>query len=533
MADTTPVVIVLLLTLATTGYLFLKSDNGGTRPLKVPIIGDLHYSPMDKPLINWWDWANKNGPIVTPKLFGIFPIVVINTSEAVNELFSKRSQWYSSRPPSARIEMVTGASPGKSKFTVMHDYDTELQLYHRILSPSIGALATPQYQPLMELESLQLLVDLVDLSKRSRDNIASTTSIYPVLERTQFSIMMSLHYGMRITTFKEPILHQVMGIHDQLTHLLGHPGLPGWLPAIRYLPALVSPWKRHANKLLDKQTKLYMKLMNHGKNSEGWNATKQVIAAVEKQARTSPISELDLAFILATSLQGGMDTTPRQILWLFAGLLQNPAFLEQSHAVLDKVVGHDRLPNFQDRPKLVLIDAVVHELLRWRPIVPGGIPRRVDKDDEYKGIKIGKGTTIMANGWSIGRDEAVFDPSLGDLDDYIPERWLIHDENNGQAKLRRDLPLPVFGQGRRTCLGKKAAIDGAFLQAARLLWAFDVEPVGEVDPWKMEAVGLVIMPTEFRFKLKPRKASTETTIEREWNKANKNEVLTMDGQKEG
>ncbi|KAL6353730.1 hypothetical protein LRP88_12721 [Fusarium phalaenopsidis] len=223
--------------------------------------------------------------------------------------------------------------------------------------------------------------------------------------------------------------------------------------------------------------------------------------------------------MLATSIQGGMETSPRQILWLFPGLIQNPAFPKKAHTVLDEVVGHDRLPSFQDRLKLPLIDAAVHELLRWRPAAPGSVPRRADRDEDYKGIKIAKGAMIMANAWGIGRDEAVFDPSLGNLDEYVPERWLIHDENNGEPKLRSNLPLAAFGQGRRSCLGKKVAIDGMFIQVARLLWAFDIEPVEEVDPWKMDVVGLMIMSNDFRFKLKPRNTWAEDTVKREWIKA--------------
>lgn len=519
MVDSTPIVIILLLTIVTAVYVYLKGDNEEPGPRKFPLFGDLHYSPVDKPLINWDAWAKQNGPIAAAKLFGIVPIIILNTSEVATELFSKRSQWYSNRPRSVTMEMITGAGPGKSKFTLLHDYDADLQLYHRILSPTIGAPSTPQYQPLMEIESMQLLMDLLALAERSEDHITSTEMAYPLFERTQGSIIMSLHYGMRITTCEDPILHQVVNMQAKLSHLVAHPGLPDSLPALRHLPVFVSPWKRHANKIYDEQTKLYMKLMNYGKSCEGWNATKQVIAATEKQAQRPQIPDLDLAFMLATSIQGGMETSPRQILWLFPGLIQNPAFLKKAHTVLDEVVGHDRLPNFQDRPRLPLIDAAVHELLRWRPVAPGSVPRRADRDDEYKGIKIRKGTMIMANAWGIGRDEAVFDPSLGNLDDYVPERWLIHDENNGQPKLRSSLPLAAFGQGRRSCLGRKTAIDGMFIQIVRFLWAFDIEPVEEVDPWKMDIVGLMIMPNNFRFKLKPRNIWVEATIKKEWSKA--------------
>jgi cytochrome P450 len=109
-----------------------------------------------------------------------------------------------------------------------------------------------------------------------------------------------------------------------------------------------------------------------------------------------------MAFTLAPSIQGGMETSPRQMLWLFVAAIQNTAILERAHQVLDSVVGRDRLPVFSDRPRLAYIDAIMHEVMRWRPIAPGAIPRRADKDDEYDGVKIPKGAIMVGNAWAIG-----------------------------------------------------------------------------------------------------------------------------------
>lgn len=130
-------------------------------------------------------------------------------------------------------------------------------------------------------------------------------------------------------------------------------------------------------------------------------------------------------------------------MWLFVAALHknSPSFVCKAYVALDTAVGRDRLPQFSDRPNLTFMDAIVHELFRWRPISPGSIPRRVDKEDEVGGIKIAKNTTIMANAWAVGRDEAVFDPALGDLHDFNPERWLREGMTAAdQAMLRYDVP---------------------------------------------------------------------------------------------
>lgn len=530
------ITVSLTIALLTALYLYTRSppqriDASAPPLLKLPLIGDLHSSPISQPLLNWSAWSSQHGAITVPKLFGIVPIVVLNSYEAATELFSRRSQWYSNRPVSVSMEMITGAGPGKSRFTLMHDYDEHLRLQHRVLAPSLGATAASRYQPLMELEAKQLLLDVISALRKSSNGdgdagVISTKTIYPLLERTQSSVILALHYGLRIPSIKESILHEVIDIQKKVTYLAANPQLPDFLPFLRHLPSFVSPWQQHANNLYANQVDLYTRLLRHGIAAPSWNATKQARSTARTHApSSSPDSDLDLSFTLATSIQGGMETSPRQLLWLFVAALQNPHFKAHAHAVLDDVVGRERLPSFSDRTKLSYIDAVAHELFRWRPVSPGSIPRRADRADEFEDVKIVKGVTIMANAWAIGRDEKVFDPSLGAVEDFVPERWLR------DGRVRSDLPLPVFGQGRRICQGKRVAVDGTWLNIAHLLWAFDIEAVKgeEVDPWDMVVVGFMTEPKPLKFRLVPRGDRVLAVVRRQWESAEKRLERVMGG----
>lgn len=523
MLDSTVAVILCLGLLI---YIYIKTQirlDAKVKPLlKLPLIGDLHSSPIEQPLLNWSTWSKDHGPITVPKLFGIVPIVVLNSYEAVTELFSRRSQWYSNRPSSVSMEMITGAGPGRSRFTLMHDYDEHLKLHHRILAPSLGALAAGRYQPLMELEGRQLLFDLLSISDAA--STIETKAIYPLLERTQSSVILALHYGLRIPTSSDPTLHEVIEIQKAITHLAANPQLPDLLPILRHLPSSLSPWHRHATKLYASQIDLYTRLLHHGISASGWNAAKQAKSSAQKLS-TPIVEDLDLSFTLATSTQGGIETSPRQLLWLFVAALSHPRFLAHAHSLLDEAAGRDRLPSFADRAKLTYIDAIAHELFRWRPISPGSIPRRADRADEYGGVGIKKGVTIMANAWAIGRDEKVFDPTLGNLEDFVPERWMR------DGRFRSELPVPVFGQGRRMCQGKRVATDGMWLNVACLLWAFEVRAVEgeEVDPWDMVVTGFMTEPKPFRVRLVPRGRWVKDVVEREWGSAEKGLEKVMGG----
>ena len=49
-----------------------------------------------------------------------------------------------------------------------------------------------------------------------------------------------------------------------------------------------------------------------------------------------------------------------------------PDVQRRAQAEIDDVVGHLRLPKFSDRVRLPYIEAIVKEVVRWRPIDPLG-----------------------------------------------------------------------------------------------------------------------------------------------------------------
>ena len=59
---------------------------------------------------------------------------------------------------------------------------------------------------------------------------------------------------------------------------------------------------------------------------------------------------------------------------LFLAMALYPEVQKKAQAEIDAVVGPDRLPEFEDRPSLPYIDAVIKELLRWNLVAPLGEP---------------------------------------------------------------------------------------------------------------------------------------------------------------
>ena len=88
-------------------------------------------------------------------------------------------------------------------------------------------------------------------------------------------------------------------------------------------------------------------------------------------------------------------------------MVLHPDVQAKAQADIDRVVGQDRLPDFNDRPVLPYLDAILHETLRWYPVAPigpyiiplffnylmdfSGLPHTTTTSDIYNGYFIPKG----------------------------------------------------------------------------------------------------------------------------------------------
>ena len=53
-------------------------------------------------------------------------------------------------------------------------------------------------------------------------------------------------------------------------------------------------------------------------------------------------------------------------------VLLRPEIQKMAKEELDTVTRRERLPTFEDRPKLPFVNAVCKEVMRWRPVAPLG-----------------------------------------------------------------------------------------------------------------------------------------------------------------
>lgn len=90
-----------------------------------------------------------------------------------------------------------------------------------------------------------------------------------------------------------------------------------------------------------------------------------------------------------------LDQTANSSETLLLAMALFPDVQAKAQAELNRVVGPDRLPEFDDLEHLPYIHALVMEVARWQPITPF-VPHAVTTDDTYRNYHIPKGTMCLA-----------------------------------------------------------------------------------------------------------------------------------------
>ncbi|XP_061380021.1 cytochrome P450 4V2-like isoform X1 [Danaus plexippus] len=158
-------------------------------------------------------------------------------------------------------------------------------------------------------------------------------------------------------------------------------------------------------------------------------------------------TDQDIRQHVDTFIAAGEDTSAGVIMLCLITVGSYPQVQKEIHKELKQIFGdEDRDVTREDLSKLVYLEAVIKETMRFYPIVPI-IARDLDKDIKLSNCTLSKGRSAVLSIYGIHRH-----PMWGpDADEFRPERWL-------------DLPLnyqkyfAAFSLGRRICIGKTMAI---------------------------------------------------------------------------
>ncbi|KAI0290257.1 cytochrome P450 [Multifurca ochricompacta] len=439
-------------------------------PWGPPILGQA-MDFLDKRWLFGKDCKQRFKDIMYLHCFGQ-PIVVFNSLKSATELLDRRASIYSSRP---RFIMAHEILSG-GLLAIFIPYGDLWRRTRRAAHESLTKLAVRDYHTILHKESVLLasaLLERPDALEKHFERAAASAAMsilydYPTLETENDKNLKEVH------TF---IDHMVWSASRTvfLVQLLP------WLMNIPERQVLTPPrWKYEGRKSFMQYTRMFKSLLNQvHKDISNGSERPSVSASLIKNFDRNGLSYQEMSWLVGTLYAAGSETTSTTMYWWALAMIAHPEVQKHAQAELDAVVGRSRTPTFSDAPDLPYIQAVVKEILRWRPALPFALPHATTEDDWYDGMFVPKGTLCLANLWHCHHDPAYYGD---DAANFNPQRFLDVEgkliPGPGEA---RDEGHKAYGFGRRVCVGRHVANDSLFIYVATILWAMNLERVRDQD----------------------------------------------------
>ncbi|KAJ7979239.1 Cytochrome P450 [Quillaja saponaria] len=465
-------------------------------PKAWPIIGNLNLiGPLPHQSLH--KLSQKFGPIMQLK-FGSYRVVVASSAEMAKQFLKTNDHIFASRPQTAagkytayNCKDVTWAPYGPYWRQGRKIYLTELFSSKRLES----------YQHIRVEERREFMSRLNDLSGKhivlkehlSRLTLSVISRI--VLGKKYFSTPGhdQSKYEHSIVTLKE-----FQDILDELFLLNGVLNIGDWIPWLDFLD-LQGYVKR-----MKAVTKRLDRFHDHVFDEHR--------AQRETQKDFVPKDMVDLLLQLADDpnldvnidndsvkgftkdlIGGGTDTSANTLEWAMSELLKQPHLIAKATEELDRVIGRERWVEEKDIPQLPFIDAIMKETMRLHPVAVLLAPHFALADCNVLGYDISKGTIILINTWSMGRDPSVWN-SPGE---FCPERFLGKTiDVKGQ-----NFELLPFGSGRRMCPGYTLGLKMVQSNLANMLHGFNWRLTDNMKPKDLSMDEVFGLATHRKFPL--------------------------------
>ncbi|KZS95176.1 cytochrome P450 [Sistotremastrum niveocremeum HHB9708] len=475
-------------------------------PKGVPFLGNAHQMAPSRRWYQFADWASRYGSVVGIRIMRQ-TVIILNKYEVAVDLLTKKGAIYSSRPKQTLGSLYGGWDFATSQLP----YGDELVSQRRFAYRFLNAPEVTGYHAFLA-ESARIAVARI---LRTPENFKQWVHM-----STGRNIMM-MAYG-----------HEVSGEEDewikradsavQTRFVLGTPGAHpiDIFPILGKLPFWI--WGKEFKKNIEAM------------RSSAYGISQAPYEAVRKQMREgtavhSMVSKLvednikddgtvryekEIYGIAGTIYFAGTDTSNATIEAFIVAMITHPDIQKKAQSELDELLRGQRLPVLEDRDALPYVQAVFKETLRWKPVVPLGLPHFLTENDEYKGMLLPARSIVIGNTWNMMHDEEIYPLPLS----FDPTRFLLYKKN--KPVFNPDILDPeeiAFGFGRRICPGRHFAVSSIWITMATLLTAFEMSPPLDSDgkpvlPDLEFGDGLASRPKPFRCVFRPRSDNIPTLL---------------------
>jgi cytochrome P450 len=336
------------------------------------------------------EWHRQYGDIFYTKI-GATDYIWLSSPKAVKDLMDKKSGVYSSRP---HLPLAQDVASGKSRQLFM-PYGPSWRNLRKHSHALLNLNASKKYMPVQNFESKVVLQELLD----------QPDQFYTINRRYSTSVIMLVSYGYRIPSFKDPLISKIFSVLEHLS-LMMEPGAFAveTFPALAVLPEfLVGNWYSWGKKAFAHDSKIYLELWETLKKTTKEGTARDCFCKdfYLGDPEKNGIDDLLAAYTCGGLIEAGSETTATTINnWMLAMTLY-PEEMKKAQEEVDRVVGADRLPDWDDEKDLPFIRAMIKETLRWRPVNKYGMYHSSTEDDWYEGYFIPKDSVVVLSWWYV------------------------------------------------------------------------------------------------------------------------------------
>ncbi|CEN60363.1 hypothetical protein ASPCAL02804 [Aspergillus calidoustus] len=494
-------IIGAVIVLSIAAYLIRRRHRKGLPPSPpgFPLLGNLRQLREGALHLILSGWSRTYGDFFSYHA-GTQPVFVVSSAHAFDELFNKKGALYNSRPQTSKqTRRVTGDSRG-----VALPYGEPWKDRRRVLQSLLSGQNTKMFQPYQDYESKIVLVNLLNQPE----------TFFKEAARYASSVNFSMLLGARFEnsdSFVPTRIREEMILFWQ--HISPGVWVTDWFSFLDYLPPALAPWRKRADWMHRRWVSfwsLFFDRMNE-RHKKGI-AQDCFMARFLDDPDVGRWSHMDSVGIVAEILSAGSETTIASVQWFFRAAIYFPDAAKRAQQEIDAVVGPDRLPEWQDRPNLPYVEALIQELHRWASVSPLAVPHATTEADVYRGYRVPKGATVMANTYAVHHDPN----SYQEPHRFLPERFL-RDGHPFRAKEMASLSNHfAFGVGRRACPGQQVANASLYIVLSRILWGFDIS-AASTGPPRLETVPspLVVALAPFECSVTPRSEKVRQFIRKQ------------------
>ncbi|CAO3645249.1 unnamed protein product [Cunninghamella blakesleeana] len=401
-----------------------------------PYVGHL-FSLGSLPELTIKKWHEEYGPVISVKM-GVKNFVMLSDPQIAHEIFVSQGTYTSDRPYHTFMSVYYshgGRGLGSSNAT---------KSWKKSRTAALTFLAPRKVDAFTDL-----IVSEADYSiKRLLEQSEKLGQFNPMdcFYCTSLNVTLGASFGKHVSA-DDPLFKTVVDVVNECLNLSGAANdMSGFLPILSFLDVIFRKERYLKHFVENIRNPVYRKLMKEALENDKDSFYKQFYALKDEYE----LDEEDLLVSMSDLIEGGVDTTSISLTWLTINLANNPDVQVKMHQEIDAfITKHGRLPTFEERDQVPYIVAVQRESLRYRPIVPLGVPHVANKDIVVRDYFIPKGSLLASSMTAMHYNPDVYeDPNTFNPDRFLKYSRTISAAANGSIESRDQYN---FGWGRRIC----------------------------------------------------------------------------------